>query len=144
MPAAPEAVNMAAFGRFHDAISTRDAELIARAIDEIAAPDVLVHGPGPGAATGPQALKQVWPILLRAYPDLHVAVDDLIAAGDKIVSRQTVTGTNQGSYLGRPPTGRRVRYSEIFILRFADGQLAEIWGVVDVFAQLTQLGAVPA
>jgi predicted ester cyclase len=38
-----------------------------------------------------------------------------------------------------PPTGRSVKYDEIFIIRFADGLIAEIWGVVDVFAQLKQL-----
>jgi predicted ester cyclase len=54
-----------------------------------------------------------------------------------------VTGTHQGEYLGLPPTGRSVTYNEIFIFRFEAGRIAETWGVVDLLAQLRQLGAIP-
>jgi predicted ester cyclase len=47
-----------------------------------------------------------------------------------------------GEYLGVAPTGRPVAYDEIFIVRFSEGRIVELWGVVDVFAQLRQLGAV--
>jgi steroid delta-isomerase-like uncharacterized protein len=83
-------------------------------------------------------------VLLRAFPDLHVANDDLIAEDDKVVIRNTVTGTHLGEYRGVPPTGKSVSYNEMFIFRFADGWIAEMWGVVDVYAQLRQLGMIPA
>jgi hypothetical protein len=129
--------------RLHDAV-TGGVELISQTIDEICEPDVVFHAPVPTGATGVQALKQVWPVLLRAYPDLRVTVEDLIEEGDKVVARNTVTGTHQGEYLGIAPTGRSVTYKEIFICRFVNGRIAEIWGVVDVFSQLKQLGAMPA
>jgi steroid delta-isomerase-like uncharacterized protein len=134
--------NKATFRRFHDAVNSGDAELIAQTIDEVVEPDVRIGTPLPIDATGAQALKQVWTTLLRAYPDLHVAVEDLIAEADKLVIRNVVTGTHQGEYLGLPPTGRSVTYNEIFIFRFEDGRIAETWGVVDVLAQLRQLGAI--
>ena len=134
--------NKATFRRFHDAVNSGDAQLIAQTIDEVVEPDVRIGTPLPIDATGAQALKQVWTTLLRAYPDLHVAVEDLIAEADKLVSRNVVTGTHQGEYLGLPPTGRSVTYNEIFIFRFEDGRIAETWGVVDVLAQLRQLGAI--
>ena len=134
--------NKATFRRFHDAVNSGDAQLIAQTIDEVVEPDVRIGTPLPIDATGAQALKQVWTTLLRAYPDLHVAVEDLIAEADKLVSRNVVTGTHQGEYLGLPPTGRPVSYNEIFIFRFEDGRIAETWGVVDVLAQLRQLGAI--
>ena len=65
-----------------------------------------------------------------------------IDEGDKLVSRNSVTGTNQGEYLGRRPTGRSVTYDEIFIVRFKGGRIAETWGIVDVFSQMRQLGAI--
>jgi SnoaL-like polyketide cyclase len=46
--------------------------------------------------------------------------------------------------MGLPPTGKSVTYNEIFILRFVNGRIAETWGVVDVFAQMKQLGVIPA
>ncbi|WP_217144929.1 ester cyclase [Streptomyces sp. AC627_RSS907] len=135
--------NATTLRRLHDAVNTGDTEVISKAIDEVVAPDVLFHAPVPTGATGVQALKQVWTVLLRAFPDLHVAAEDVIPAGDKVVSRNTVTGTHLGEYRGLPPTGTSVRYNEIFVFRFADGRIAEIWGVVDVFSQLRQLGVVP-
>jgi predicted ester cyclase len=139
-----ETSNEATFGRLHDAVNTGDAELISKTIDDVAAPDLIFHAPVPGDLSGVQALKQVWTVLLRAFPDIHVAVEDVVAQGDKVVYRNKVTGTHQGEYRGVAPTGRSVAYDEIFIVRFADGRIAEIWGVVDVFAQLKQLGLVPA
>ncbi|MGZ5363503.1 MAG: ester cyclase [Mycobacterium sp.] len=87
-------------------MNTGDVESLARTIDEFVLPDAQIRTPLPIDATGAEKLKQVWSMLVSVYPDLHVAVDDLIAAGDKIVVRNTVTGTQQGEFMGRPPTGR--------------------------------------
>jgi steroid delta-isomerase-like uncharacterized protein len=138
-----EAGNEATFRRFHAATNSGDAERITDAIDELVAPDAVIHAPVPVAGTGVQRLKEIWTRLLHAYPDLYITVEDLIAKDDKIVCRQSVTATHRGEYMGVPPTGRCVVYDEMFILRFADGQIAETWGVVDVFSQLRQLGAMP-
>jgi predicted ester cyclase len=59
-----------------------------------------------------------------------------------VVSRNSVTGTHRGEYMGQPPTGRSVTYDEIFIMRFAGGRITETWGVVDVLSQMKQLGVV--
>ena len=144
MSTAQETSNKATVRRFDDVVSTGDAEVISKTIDELVEPDVLIHMPLPIQATGAQALKQVWAMLLRGLPDLHVAVEDVIAEGDKVVCRNTVTGTHRGEYMGVPPTGKSVTYNEIFIFRFAGGRIAEIWGVVDVFSQMQQLGVIPA
>lgn len=134
----------ALFARFHDALNSGDLAVISKTIDELLAPDVLFHAPVQMNSTAAQAIKDVWAALLRGFPDIHVAVEDVIAEGDKVVSRNTVTGTHLGEFRGVPPTGRSVRYSEIFIFRFAGDRIAEVWGVVDVFAQMRQLGAIPA
>jgi predicted ester cyclase len=115
-----------------------------RTIDEIVEPDVQIRTTLPVDATGAQALEQAMAMLLQGFPDIHVAVEDLIAEGDKVVGRNTISGTHQGSYMGLAPTGTRVTYDEIFIFRFADGRIVETWGVVDVFSQMKQLGVIPA
>jgi hypothetical protein len=144
MSTAQETSNTATFRRFHDAANSGDAELISKTIDELVEPDAVIHTPLPIEATGAQLLKEVFARLLRAYPDLHIMAEDLIEQGDKIVSRNTVTGTHQGEYMGLRPTGKSVTYNEIFIARFARGRIAETWGVVDVFSQMKQLGVIPA
>src|SRR6266496_4524833 len=111
MSAAEIASNKAAFARCHDAVNSGDVELISKTIDEVVDQNVRIGTPLPVDGTGAQALKQVWTILLRAYPDLHVTVEDLIADADKLVARNTVTGTHQGEYMGSPPTGKSVTYT---------------------------------
>jgi len=144
MSTSQETSNKATFSRLHDAVNTGDVDLISKTIDEAVDPNLVFHAPVPNGMTGVQALKQVWVTLLQAFPDLHVAIEDVLAEGDKVVYRNTVTGTHQGEYRGLAATGRSVTYNEIFIIRFADGLIAEIWGVVDVLAQLRQLGVFPA
>ncbi|MDR8412428.1 ester cyclase [Nonomuraea sp. 3-1Str] len=142
MSTAQEARNKETYHRFHEAINSGDLEIISKAIDEVIHPDARFHTTELTDMTAVQAQKRIWDVLLRAFPDIHVAVEDLLADGDKIVARQTVTGTNSGAYRGMPPTGRSVTYNEIFIARFADGRITDLWGVVDVYSQLRQLGLV--
>lgn len=143
MSAAQETSNKAIVARFEEAVSSGDWEIISKAIDELVAPDALIRSPIPTKARGAQKLKEIFGTLHRAYPDLHVAAEDVIAEGDKVVARNTVTGTHRGEYMGIAPTGKSVTYNEIFIFRVADGRIAETWGVVDVLSQMRQLGAIP-
>jgi steroid delta-isomerase-like uncharacterized protein len=143
MSAAQETSNKATGMRLLDAMNSGDAELVAQTVDEIFEPGVKQHSPF--EATGVQTLKEmVFTRLYRAFPDLHITIEDVIEEGDKVVVRDTVTGTHLGEFNGLPPTGKAVSYSEIFIIRFANGRIAEIWGVVDIFTQMKQLGLVQA
>ncbi len=135
--------NKAMVHRLHEVFNSGDAELISKTVDEVFEPDVLIGTPLPVGVTGAQAVKEVFVMLRRAFPDLHIAIEDVIAEGDKVVSRNTVTGTHQGEYMGLSPTGRTITYREILVLRFAGGRVAETWGIVDVAAQMRQLGVLP-
>ena len=136
--------NKETFRRFQDAMNTCDAEVISKSIDELVEPNATIRTPLPSDATGAQVLKQVWSVLLRAFPDLQLNVKDLIGEDDKVVARIVVTGTHRGDYMGVEPTGKSIAYDEIFIFRFANGRVVETWGVVDVYAQMKQLGLIPA
>lgn len=144
MPTDQETSNKAIARRFNDGMNTGDPKIISKTIDELVEPEALIRTPLPIGVTGAKALKEVFTRLHRAFPDLHVKIEDLIAEGDKVVSRNTVTGTHQGEYMGLPPTGKSVTYNEIFIFRVADGRIAETWGVVDVLSQMKQLGVIAA
>jgi steroid delta-isomerase-like uncharacterized protein len=144
MSTAEVAANKAAFQRFHDAANTGDIAVISKTIDELVEPDAVVRTPLPIGATGAEALKHIWSMLLRIYPDIHLTVEDLIAEGDKVVGRTTVTGTHRGDFMGVAPTGKSITYNEMFIFRFDNGRVVETWGVVDVYAQMKQIGVIPA
>jgi steroid delta-isomerase-like uncharacterized protein len=143
MTTAQATSNKATVKRFYDATNSHDPERISKTIDELVEPDAVIRTPLPIQSAGAERLKEVFARLHQVFPDLHVTAEDLIADEDKVVSRNTVTGTHQGEYMGHPPTGKAITYNEIFILRFANGRIAETWGVVDVFSQMKQLGVIP-
>ena len=62
---------------------------------------------------------------LKAFPDLHVTLDEIIAEGDKVMVRWTQQGTHLGPFLDRPATGKFVTYSGINIFRLANGRIVE-------------------
>lgn len=79
-----------------------------------------------------------------AFPDLHRAVEDLIAEGDRVVARQTMRGTHRGEYMGIPPTRRHVTFTATGIYRIADGRVVESWINRDDLSILQQIGPAPA
>jgi steroid delta-isomerase-like uncharacterized protein len=113
-------------------------------IDELASPDFVDHEAFPGLAAGREGVKQFFSMLRAAFPDLRMNVDHLIAEGDTGVARAPMTGTHQGEFAGVAATGKTVSVPTIDIVRFADGKLAEHWGVTDTASMMEQLGALSA
>lgn len=131
--------NKAVLGRMMEVCNSHDSEALEAMFDELFAPDVQVNVPIPMEAAGAQVFKDVFGALYRAFPDLHIEVEDIIAEGEKVVIRNTVTGTHESDYMGVAPTGRTITWREIFICRFAGSRVVETWGIVDLMWQLSQL-----
>ncbi len=79
-----------------------------------------------------------------AYPDTHFAVEDQVAEGDKVATRWTAVGTQQGELMGIPATGKKVTVTGMTINRIVNGMIMESWNNFDALGQLQQLGVVPA
>lgn len=77
----------------------------------------------------------------EAFPDITIEVEDVIAGEDRVAFRSTMRGTHRGHFLGIPPTGRKVTFGLIDVIRIEDGQFVEQWGGPDLFDLLQQLGA---
>ncbi|HKY53624.1 MAG TPA: ester cyclase [Anaerolineales bacterium] len=115
--------------------------------DELIGENVIEHQQQPGVspeAAGPELVKQIAQFFRSAFPDLHIAIDDLIAEEDRVVARVTITGTHQGEMMGIPPTGKHVEFGSIDIIRFEDGKATEHWGETDTMKMMQQLGVIPA
>ncbi|HEY7122375.1 MAG TPA: ester cyclase [Ktedonobacterales bacterium] len=113
--------------------------------DELLTPDSINHETPPGVtAEGPESLKQIVTMLKAAFPDFRMTVEDMIAEGDQVVSRTTLSGTHQGTFMGIPPTGKRFRQQQIHVVRVSDGKAAEHWAVRDDVGMMQQLGVMPA
>ena len=114
------------------------------AAEEIYAPGYVGHDPSnPEDVRGPEAAKQAAADYRRAFPDLRVTVEDLIAEGDKVVARLRFRGTHLGDLEGIAPTGRRVDCTGIVVSRMEGGKIAEDWANFDDLGLMRQLGAIP-
>lgn|SRR6476661_8409672 len=121
-------------GRWIQAWTTQDDAEIAR----LFSPDYAVNG----VRIGTEGVARSVRFLHAVFGGASMTVHDLIAAGDRIVLRWTLTGVQQAPFLGVPPTGRQVMLNGTNIYRLADGRIAENWENVDVYGALRQLGAV--
>ena len=109
-------------------------------LNEVVAEDLLTPKIMPGIPTGLEGAKAAHRIMLAGFPDYQTIIDDLFAEGDKVAARITMSGTNTGSFMGIPPTGRQVSFTGIYIARIANGKIAEHWGEEDGVSLLQQLG----
>jgi steroid delta-isomerase-like uncharacterized protein len=115
-------------------------------LDELCAPDCVEHDLSTHEELyGLESSKERIRGFRAAMPDLHVTIDDLVAVGDRVVTRWRASGTNEGELLGNPPTHRHVEITGISIDRFdADGRVAETWDQWDFLSFMQQLGMSPA
>jgi steroid delta-isomerase-like uncharacterized protein len=98
-------------------------------VDELVAANAVDHDPNnpPGLPPGAEGVKKHATAMRAALPDTHITVDDMIAEGDKVVTRWTARATHKGPLMGIAPTGKHVTVSGIWIDRIADGKIAEEW-----------------
>jgi steroid delta-isomerase-like uncharacterized protein len=111
--------------------------------DDLVALDFVELDPLPGQQQGREGLKDVIGGMRAAFPDLHWVVDEVVAEGDKVVSRFTWTGTHRATFLGIPSTGRKVTVKGVVIDRLADGKMADSRILMDTLGMMQQLGVVP-
>jgi predicted ester cyclase len=112
--------------------------------EEVIAPDCVNHEIPPGMNNrGPEPARQVVRMLRTAFPDLHFTIEELVAEGDTVVGRVTMSGTHQGPLMGIAATGRSIRQAQAHFVRFRDGKGVEHRAVRDDLGLMQQLGVIP-
>lgn len=106
----------------------------------VAAPDIVIHyAEMPEPLQGRETWQQGYELVKRAFPDLKIRVDDLVAAGDKVALRLTLSGTHLGEFQGIPATGRAISYVSHEFYRVADGLVEEEWICSDMASLFSEL-----
>ena len=132
--------NKAIVRRYQEIYNSNDLDALAEVVSEnLLTPKIL-----PGLSHGIEGAKAAHRIMLMGFPDYQTTIDDLIAEGDKVVARITMTGTHSGEFMGMPPTGKHVSFTGIYIARIEDGKIVEHWGEEDGASLMQQLGALPS
>ena len=133
-------INVALQQKFGDAINSGSLEVF----EELVAPDAIDHDPAVGQGPGPQGFRDMFREMRSAFPDLHVEVEHLTATGEDVAIAYTLTGTQDGRFMGYEPTGSKISVRGVQIARFDAGMLVERWGSSDQLGILQQLGVIDA
>ncbi len=136
-----EAGNIATIGRFIEEVINQGR---LEAAEELVEENFIELDPLPGQSQGREGLKAVIAMMRAGFPDIHWVIDETVAAGEKVVSRFTWTGTHKGAFLGIPATNKGVTVHGVVIDRLSAGKMADSRILMDTFSLMQQLGVIPA
>ena len=132
--------NKAAKRRYLEAFNQRNLETL----DQLFTPDYVLHSAGSPDLRGIDALRETVASTLASLSDLEMTADDMIAEGDKVVTRWTLKATHTGEFMGVAPTQKRLMFTGTIIDRFVDGRVVEAWETFNELGVLQQLEAIPS
>jgi steroid delta-isomerase-like uncharacterized protein len=110
------------------------------AIDELYAPGFVCHFLVGPEWRGRVGVREQVTAHRRTFPDWTEEIEDIVAEGDRVVTRFRSSGTHRGEFQGIAPTGRRVTIAEVAVYCVVNGQIVEQWGFPDIAGLLRQLG----
>ena len=111
--------------------------------DALVKSDFIELDPLPGQQQGREGLKEIIGHIRSAFPDTHWVVEEMIAEGDKVVTRFHWTGTHLGPFLGIPATGKTVKVVGVVIDRLEEGKMADSRILMNELSLMQQLGMIP-
>ena len=111
-------------------------------VDAIMSAEYVYHSTL-GDAKGPDGFKQTVKMFRVAFPDIISKIEDIVAEGDKVATRATLSGTHTGEFMGIAPTGKNIKVAVSGLVRFAGDKEVEAWGNMDMLTFYQQLGVTP-
>lgn len=97
----------------------------------------------PGVPSGREGLQWTIQAYRAGFPNIHVQVEEQLAEGDRVLTRITIRGTHEGTFMNIPPTYKDVTITAMVLTRFENGQNIEGRGEIDRLGLMQQLGVVP-
>lgn len=127
--------------RFVQFINTADVKLATALVS----PNATFFVPGrKDPVSGPAGYLGIINMMRSGFPDIQWTLEETIVEGDNIVARYTMRGTHQGTFMGVPPTGKKIAVQALNIYRLSNGQILEELGQPDLLGLLQQIGGLPA
>jgi steroid delta-isomerase-like uncharacterized protein len=108
--------------------------------------DYVERSPMPGGTADKAGAIAMFNMMRTQTPDMHIDIEDVIATGNKVAVRSTMTGTDTMGFMpGMPPTGKPFSMGAMDVFTFDDaGMNTEHYGVYDIMGTMGQLGLLPA
>ncbi len=106
---------------------------------EMMSPNIVIHTMMGTVIHGSDDSLEQMQARRSIFPDICFTFEEVIAEGDKVVTRGTFTATHCGEFLGIPPTGKQVTSSVVHVDRLEDGKIVDHWSLGDLLSVLQQL-----
>ncbi len=108
-------------------------------LDELMTPDVVYHGTSM-EMNGVEEYKQVYNMYRSALHDTQITIEEIIAEGDKVMTRLSMSSVHKGDLAGIPPSGKTLTGTVFTVFRLDNGKIAEEWEILDELGMMQQLG----
>jgi predicted ester cyclase len=107
-------------------------------IDRYMSNDITEHQFGHKG--GKEGVKMSIQDLHASFPDMRYSLQKYVQDGDIIWVHYKAAATHTGSFMGVPPSGKKIEIDVMDVARIQNGTIVEHWGIPDRFALLMQLG----
>ena len=112
--------------------------------EEVFADDFVDHTPQPNMIPDKAGVRGLYRSLRAAFPDFRAEIHWQAADGELVTTYKTYHGTHQGTFLGVAPTGRKIHFETVDVMRVRNGKITDHWGVANLLSLAQQLGFAPA
>ncbi|ETX30808.1 ester cyclase [Roseivivax isoporae] len=94
----------------------------------------------PFEVIGPEGVLQLGDLLLGAFSEIELDIQDTVAEGDKVLVRLQFRGVHSGAFGDHAATGKRFDVAVLDLFRMEDGKIAEQWPAIDNIGLQQQIG----
>src|SRR5438093_12817261 len=100
--------------------------------EELFADDFVDHTPQPNMTPNKDGVRDLYHRLRAAFPDFHADIHWQAADGELVTTYKTYHGTHEGMFLGMAPTGRKIQFETVDVMRGRNGKITDQSGVATV------------
>ena len=125
---------------FYAAMSSHDLDGVLSRMDD----SVVDHQLPPEMPNGKEGAAAFFTMMFGSAPDMRFEILDMLVSGNRVAIRSRVTGTQTGTFMEMPATGKPFDVEGIDIVDVnGDGKVVEHWGIFDFLGMMQQTGLIP-
>lgn len=108
--------------------------------DQLFADDFVDHTPQAGMESNDkESVRQLYMAIRKAFPDFKPVIHWQTSDGEKVTTFKTYYGTHKDGIFGIPPSGKKIHFETVDVMRVKNGKITDHWGVANLLSLINQL-----